>query len=177
MYARAAFAIAIIEAQKNAECGLGYAIVDAEGRFFCGFRQEDGSLAHAGFRQAGGSFSGGHEITGAIDAPVFLSTDDMRAQNISAAVFGMIYQVNVEHQLPKNIEKECRRVLVRKDQTFTPDQMPKPSLLDSAPLSKHGLASADACAEGRVDGYLNLSTAIKAQVNHLTRTARNALTR
>ncbi|MBI2234664.1 MAG: hypothetical protein HYU57_06735 [Micavibrio aeruginosavorus] len=94
MFARTAFAVAAIEAQKNAEYGLGYAIMDGNDRYFCGFRQQDGSLAHAGFRQAEGSFSDGHKDAYATDNPVFLSTADMRAQNVNAAVFGMIYEVN-----------------------------------------------------------------------------------
>ncbi|MCM2344355.1 MAG: hypothetical protein NDJ24_07325 [Alphaproteobacteria bacterium] len=162
MYPRAAFAIAAAEAQRNAERGLGYAIRDEEGRFFCGFEQANGALAHGNFIQNGNYWRDIKDNHFKQDTPVFLSLDDMRQKNIGAAVFGMAYEVNAQNGLPSALAERCKRHVVRKDLTHKPDPNVKPTGGPLyAPVSKAGLASADACEKGYDDGYIGLFYGLK----------------
>lgn len=158
MYARMAFAEAVAEAHRNAEKGLGYAVRNEQGQFFCGFAQKDGALAFEGYRQR--TSGEGAQSAYSKENPVFLDLEEMKDLQIGAAVFGMIYQVNTSHGLPDKLAESCQRVVVRKDLTHKPNPNLKAGLWDY-PISKSGLASAQACAQGQDDGYIGFFYAFK----------------
>lgn len=157
-----AFAMAVSEAQKNAERGMGYAICDEQGRFFCGFEQANGALAHGDFIQNGKYWREVRHNHFKHDKPVFLSLEDMRQNNIAAAVFGMSYQANWEHGLDPESAERCKRYIVNKDLTWKPQSIDhKPVDPLYPPASRSGLASAESCGRGRDDGYIGLFYGLK----------------
>lgn len=169
MFPRVAFAIAAAELQRNAEHGLGYAICDEQGRFFCGFEQANGALAHGDFIQNGQYWREIKDNHFTAQKPIFLGLDEMRERNIAAAVYGMPYQVNAQHGLPEEMVDRCKRFIVRKDWTFKPDSAVKPAggLLLYGPPSKHGLASAESCGKGWDDGYIGILYGLKQGCKNL----------
>lgn len=162
--AAAAWAIAEYETRKNAEHGTGYALIDEKGAFFCGFRQPDGELAFDRYRQT----PQGHTMDNTRhynkDEPVFMSPEQMEHSHLAAAVFGTEFAANAYHELPPALQKIVRRVSLSKDIDYL---KPAPSPDLPVPQSQPGLASPASCRSGKIDGYVNIRTALSQGVRQL----------
>lgn len=140
---------------SNFESGVGIAVRNAEGKFFCGFEQEDGSIAFSVYRQAHGSpldrwRAPPVKETG---APVFLSPDEMQAQGIGAAVYFTAFRPLISSDIPVD---GCKAIVVRKDMSM--------HLQPRHDGPRMGIASAAACNEGTSDGYILLKDDVKSAV-------------
>lgn len=140
---------------NNFESGVGIAVRNAEGKFFCGFEQPDGSIAFSAYSQVPGSALDRWRAPPAKEtgAPVFLSLDEMQAQGIGAAVYFTAFRPLISSEIPAD---GCKAIVVRKDMTM--DLLPR----NDGP--RMGIASAAACREGTSDGYILMKDDVKSAV-------------
>jgi hypothetical protein len=172
MPGRLAFALAANPRIAMVENGLGLALRDGKGRFFCGFRQPDGQLAFGQYRQGEGAVVREQPQDFEKHHPVFLSLDDMKARQIGAAVFTDAYQANNLSGLSYARLHDCRYALAAKDLTALapePDGQADDILTYSAP----GLASAAACERARDRGFVS----VRREVGEKMRAVLGAVTR
>lgn len=162
---------AMAAAYNDRECGLGYTLVDPEGKFFCGFEQNDGSVVFAPYSQEPQSgadpvvtkFAAG-EITYKTDQPLFLSPAEMEQKGLAAAAFGVQSLACQADDIPASIMNECKVASVLKDLTYKPEDL-KRDLLGFTLTSQSGLASPKACNRADEVGYVSFRKEISSQVS------------
>lgn len=139
----------------NFESGVGIAVRNAEGKFFCGFEQPDGSIAFSVYSQVAGNAVDRYRAPPAKETgtPVFMSPAEMQLQGIGAAVYFTAFRPLISSDIPV---EGCKAIVVRKDITM--------NLQPRYDGPRMGLASAASCKEGHSDGYLLLKDDVKSAV-------------
>ena len=100
----------------------GFALSTSDNKeFFCGFEQDDQSLAFKSIRQYPGSHEPGDKQFVRMDAdirtdrPVFLGPDEMVRKGLAAIVFPTDYDARVRNGLPAELTKTLYMTEVEKD--------------------------------------------------------------
>lgn len=137
------------------ETGAGYAVMNPQGAFFCGFESADGKLVFSNFEQSGNGVVSATRKAQAKEtgAPVFLTVNEMQEKGVSAAVYMVAYRDGVHSDFAPEVFRGCKAVSVIKDVT---------NALNNSKLDKMGLASPTACTQGVDAGYYNLSDSLRA---------------
>lgn len=140
------FAMAYAQSMDPA---VGVAVRTLDGRYFCGFKQEDGSVAFGDYLQREQPVAAKKlydEPEFAAGAPVFLFPIQMTERGLNAAIFAAVSEQSISKQFQEDDIRYCHEIFVKKDKT--PDA--------TKDIWAPGLASVEACKEGIDNGFLRL---------------------
>lgn len=149
------------------ENGLGVAVTNEHGDFFCGYAQADGSLAFRYMAQTPHPFQQ-PTITPVKNPeaiskqkPVFLSPEMMKQHGVGAVAYR-----SFDGGLRKNLAKAARPMVLKSVSVFKDLTNDKTKPASGHAFETAGFASADACKAGRTIGYVEISTALKQKLGH-----------